>query len=80
MTSIFTLKKDQDIATVIMSNGCYKMIEVRRQNSQSEDIILYSCNCEDLRVKMSIQAIMREWSQLNIVDIKDDVYDIDIRY
>lgn len=80
MTSIFTLKKDQDIATIIMVNGNYKMIEVRRTSTQFDDIILYSTNCEELRIKMTIQAIIREWVQLNIVDIKGDITDVNIRY
>lgn len=80
MISIFTLKKDQDVATVIMVNGEYKMIEVRRSDLRHDEIILYSTNCEDLRIKMTIQAIMREWTQLNIVDIEGEVIDVNIRY
>lgn len=80
MTSIFTLKKDQDVATIVMVNSEYKMIEVRRADLRHDEIILYSTNCKELRIKISIQAIMREWTQLNIVDIEGDIYDVNIRY
>lgn len=80
MTTIYTLKKDQDVATIIIVNGEYKMIEVRRADLRHDEIILYSTDCKNLRVKMSIQAIMREWVQLNIVDIEGEVIDVNIRY
>lgn len=80
MISVYTLKKDQDTATVIMVNGEYKMIKVRRADLRHDEIILYSTECEDLRIKMTIQAIMREWIQLNIVDIEGEFNDFNIRY
>lgn len=83
MISVYTLQKDQDTATVIMVNGEYRMIEVRRvdlDDLRHDKIMLYSTNCENLRIKMTIQAIMRDWVQLNIVDIEGEIADFNIRY